>query len=233
MPQGRHGDRAGDAYDLVHAAAQAHVPALPGQGLPAAGDQPVHRVRGRGTGGAGLQDELRRQRALSSGHGGGASGLRRGGPQGGRGHGSRAQLHRAGRQRGVHRQRRGPRDGHDGRHRAPRRAAGELPRRGRRRQPGEDRERVPHRAEGPARRRDPREHLRGDQPMRLDRAGSGAGYARPGDRRPRHRATGRHERGRGAPDPPRERPRPDPGGRPGRRGGQGRGGGGAAGGGAA
>ena len=100
-------------------------------------------------------------------------------------------------ERRVHRERRRPRDGDDGRDRAPRRAPGELPGRRRRRKPGEDRERVPHRAEGPERPRDPREHLRGHQPLRLDRAGRGAGDARPGDRRPGHRAAGRDERGGG------------------------------------
>ena len=67
---------------------------------------------------------------------------------------------------------------------APRRPPGELPRRGGRREPGEDRERVPHRAAGPERARDPGEHLRRDQPMRLDRAGRRPGDARPGDRGP-------------------------------------------------
>ena len=114
--------------------------------------------------------------------------------------------------------------GDDGRDRAPRRTAGELPRRGGRRQPREDRERVPHRAEGPERARDPGEHLRGDQPVRLDRPGRGAGDARPGDRRPRDRAPGRDQRGGGPRDPGRERPGPDPGRGPRRRGAQGRGG---------
>ena len=44
---------------------------------------------------------------------------------------------------------------------------------------------------------DPGEHLRRHQPMRLDRAGRGAGDARSGDRRARDRAPGRHERGGG------------------------------------
>ena len=69
----------------------------------------------------------------------------------------------------LHRERRRPRDGHDGRDRAPRRAPGELPRRRRRREPREDRERVPDRAAGPERAGDPREHLRRHQPLRLDR----------------------------------------------------------------
>ena len=97
----------------------------------------------------------------------------------------RPQLRRARRERRLHRERRGPRDGHDGRDRPPRRAAGELPRRRRRREPGEDRERVPDRAHRPERARDPREHLRGDQPVRLDRAGRRAGGEGPADRRAR------------------------------------------------
>ena len=89
---------------------------------------------------------------------------------------------------------------------APRRAPGELPRRRWRRQPREDRERVPHRDEGPERPGDPGEHLRGHQPVRLDRAGRGAGHARSGDRRADHRAARGHQRRRGPGHPGRERP---------------------------
>ena len=53
---------------------------------------------------------------------------------------------------------------------------------------------------------DPREHLRRDQPMRLDRAGRRAGDARPGDRGPDRGPARRHERRRGPADPRRERP---------------------------
>ena len=91
--------------------------------------------------------------------------------------GPRRELHRPGRLGRVHRQRRRARDGDDGRDRAARWAPGQLPGRGRRCRPGEDRERVPARAEGSEREGDPREHLRGDQPLRLDRDRSGTGHA--------------------------------------------------------
>ena len=228
VPKGRRRDRPGQPDHVVHAPAQAHLPPVPRHRLPAARDQPVHRGRGRRAGRARLQDELRRQRAVPAGRHRRAPRLRRGGPEGGRGLGSRPELHRARRHRGLHRERRRPGDGDDGRDRAPRRPPGELPGRGRRRQPREDRERVPHRAEGPERARDPGEHLRGDQPVRLDRAGRGAGDARPVDRRPRDRAPGRDQRRGGPGDPGRERPVPDPGRGPRRRGAQGRGGRGSA-----
>ena len=185
VPQDRDLDRPGEPRGLVHAAAEADLPALPRQGLPAAGDQPVHRDRGRGPDRAGLQDAVRRQRAVPADADRRAAGLRRGGPEGGRRLGPRAQLRGAGRQRRVHRQRGRARDGHDGRDRASRRASRELPGRRRRREPGEDRERVPDRADRPERQGDPGQHLRRHQPVRLDRAGHRAGDARPADRRAR------------------------------------------------
>ena len=153
VPQGGDRDRAGQPHRLVHAAAQAHVPALPRPGLSDARGEPLHRDRGRRPGRPRREDELRRQRVVPPGRRGGAARLRGGRPQGGRGHRPRAQLHRARRLGGLHRERRRPGDGDDGRDRAPRRAPGELPRRGRRRQSREDRERLPDRAAGPERRR--------------------------------------------------------------------------------
>ena len=138
---------------VVHTTAEADLPALPRQGLPAARDQPVHRDRGRRPGGARLQDAVRRQRAVPAVGRRRAPRLRRGGPEGGRCVRPRPQLRGAGRERRLHRERRGPRDGHDGRDRPPRRTSGELPRRRRRREPGEDRERVPDRAHRPERAR--------------------------------------------------------------------------------
>ena len=85
VPQGRDRDRAGQPHRLVHAAAQAHLPALPRPGLPAARGQPLHRDRGRRPGRPRREDELRRQRAVPPGRRGGAARLRRGRPQGGRG----------------------------------------------------------------------------------------------------------------------------------------------------
>ena len=59
----------------------------------------------------------------------------RGRSAGGRGLQVRPQLHQAGRQRGLHGQRRRPGHGDDGHHQAPRRQPGELPRRRRRSRP--------------------------------------------------------------------------------------------------
>ncbi len=221
MPEGRDGDRPGQPHHVLHAPPATHLPALPRQGLPAPRDQPVHRDRGRRAGRARLQDELRRQRAVPPGPRGGAARLRRGGPEGGRGHRPRPELHRARRLGGLHRERCRPRDGDDGRDRAPRGPPRELPGRRGRCEPREDRERLPHRVEGPQRARDPREHLRGHQPVRLDRAGRGAGHAGPGDPRAGDRAPRRDQRGGGPPDPRRERPDADPGRRSRRRGLQG------------
>ena len=155
---------------VVHAAAQAHLPAVPRQGLPAARDQPVHRDRGRRPGRARLQDaastttrcsgraavvELRDfdeedpKEVEASGHGLNYIALDG--------------------NVGLHRERRRAGDGDDGRDRAPRRAPRELPRRRRRRQPGEDRERLPDRA---ARTRTSRRSSSTSSPASTDATGS-------------------------------------------------------------
>ena len=188
-------------------AAQAARAALQRQGRPPARDQPARGHRGGRLPRARLQDRVRRQRAVPPGRGRRAARLRRGGPEGGRGLRPRAQLHRARRAGRLHRERRGARDGHDGRDRPARRPPGQLPGRRRWGVPGEGGERVPDRARGPERARDPREHLRGDQPVRLDRDRHRAGHEDPGDRGPDRRAPGRHERRGGSRDPRGERPR--------------------------
>ena len=70
-----------------------------------------------------------------AGHPGDAR-LERGSAAGNRGRQVQSELHQARRQHRLPRQRRGPRDGDDGHHPAFRRPAGQLPRRGRRREPG-------------------------------------------------------------------------------------------------
>ncbi len=77
----------------------------------------------------------------------------------------------------------GPGDGHHGCDQPLWRAAGQLPRRGRRSLAGEDRQRLPHRAGGPQRQGDPAQHLRRHQPLRLDRQRHRAGDPRSGHRR--------------------------------------------------
>ena len=66
----------GKTHHVVHAAAQAHVPAVPRPGLPDARGEPVHRDRGRRAGRARREDELRRQRAVPPGRRRGAARLR-------------------------------------------------------------------------------------------------------------------------------------------------------------
>ena len=91
----------------------------------------------------------------------GASRSRRRGSEGDRRLRARAELHRARRERRLHRQRRRPCDGDDGRDRAPRRPPGELPRRRGRRDAREGLERLPDRAHRSECEDDPRQHLRG------------------------------------------------------------------------
>ena len=92
--------------------------------------------------GARLQDQLRRQRHLPPQ---GTEGTSRHGGRRSVGSGSlevRAELHQARRQHRLHGQRRRPGDGDHGHHSVRRRLAGQLSRRGRRRQPAADRARL-------------------------------------------------------------------------------------------
>ena len=82
------------------------------------------------------QDELRRQRALPPQGPRRAARPRRGGSARDRGRQVRPELHQARRQHRLHGQRRRPRHGDHGHHQAPRRRAGQLPRRRRRRDRG-------------------------------------------------------------------------------------------------
>ena len=97
------------------------LPLLRRDGCAPGRDQPAGRHRRREARRARRQALLRRQRRCPAPCDCGAARSRRGGPEGDRRLGARAQLHRAGRQRRLHRQRRRSCDGDDGRDRAPRR----------------------------------------------------------------------------------------------------------------
>ena len=105
-------------------------------------DQSLHHHQGRQALRARRQDQLRRQRALPPRRHQGAARRRRRGPARSRGQQVRAQLHQARRLHRLHGQRRGPGHGHHGHHPVRRRQPGQLPRRGRRRDPGTDRARL-------------------------------------------------------------------------------------------
>ena len=94
---------------------------------------------------------------------------RRGGPGRDRGLEVRPLVHLARRQHRLPGERRGPRDGDDGHDQALRRRAGELPRRGRRRDGREGHRGLQDHAEEPEGEGDPRQHLRRHHEVRRDR----------------------------------------------------------------
>ena len=99
VPQGGDRDRAGQPHRRRSRGCSSACTGCSATGLPDARGEPLHRDRGRRAGRPGREDELRRQRVVPPGRRRGAARLRGGGPQGGRGHRPRAQLHRARRQR--------------------------------------------------------------------------------------------------------------------------------------
>ena len=145
------------------------VPRVLGNRLVAGRDQPADPDRRRARGRARRQDELRRQRALPPSRGGRDARPRRGGPGRGRGVEVRPQLHPARRQHRLPGERRRARDGDDGHHQVLRRRAGELPRRGRRRDHREGDRGVQDHAAQPDARGDPGQHLRRHHEVRRDR----------------------------------------------------------------
>ena len=177
--------------------AQGSVPRFPGLRLHATGNQSAGPARRRPFPRPGRQDELRRQRALSPPQDRRVAGHHRGGPQGGQGLGSGHFLRGPGRQHRLHGQRRGPGHGHHGHHSTVRRHAGELPRRGGRRQQGDGGTGLPSAALGRQGARCAGEYLRRHHALRRHRRGHHR--RRQGDRR--HRAAGGaaagHQRGAG------------------------------------
>ncbi len=95
----------------------------------------------------------------------------------------------------------GPGDVHHGHHQARRRRAGELSRRGRRRQRRAGQERVPHPADGQEREGRADQYFRRHPALRHAGHGGGGGGARSPHRGAHRGAHGRHQRGDGPADP--------------------------------